>query len=82
MALTEETKVDKIEVLADEQIQVRTARIIYDDGKEISRTFRRHVMDPGRDADKLAEQDARVKAIADAVWTQELIDARQAKLAE
>lgn len=79
MALTEETKIDRMEILEDGQIQVRKARIIYDDGKEISRTFHRHVIDPGRDV--AADQtDARVKAVAEAVWTPEVVAAREATL--
>jgi hypothetical protein len=80
MALTEETKVDKIEILEDGQLQVRMARVIYDDGKEVSRSFHRHVMDPVLDADKLSESDARVAAVAEAVWTSEVVAEREAKL--
>ena len=80
--LTEQTIIDKLEILEDGQIQVRRARVIYDDGKEISRTFHRHVIDPGRDVAKLPEEDARVRAVAEAVWTTEVVTAREAKLEE
>jgi hypothetical protein len=73
VALTEETKVDKIEILEDGQIQVRTARVIYDDGKEISRAFHREVLD----VDDARPRTGRVKAVADAVWTPEVITARK-----
>jgi hypothetical protein len=70
MALTEETKNDKIEVLqlaaGYPVIQVRTATIIKRDDAEISRTFHRHVLTP--DAD-LAGEDADVVAIAATVFT-------------
>ena len=70
MALTEETKNDKIEVLqlaaGYPVIQVRTATIIKRDGEEISRTFHRHVLTP--DAD-LSGEDADVVAIAGTVFT-------------
>jgi len=70
MALTKETKNDKIEVLqlaaGYPVIQVRTATIILDDGVEISRTFHRRVVTPGDDF--LAEQDADVLAIIQAVF--------------
>ena len=47
MALTESTIEDKIEVVGDHKhVQVRTARVIYDDGTEISRSFSRHVLAP------------------------------------
>ena len=72
MALTKETKNDKIEVLALAAgypvLQVRTATIIAEDGVEISRTFHRHVLVP--DADLTAE-DADVAAIAGSVFTDE-----------
>ena len=70
MALTKEVKNDKIEVLqlaaGYPVIQVRTATIILDDGVEISRTFHRRVVTPGDDF--LAEQDADVMAIIQAVF--------------
>jgi hypothetical protein len=70
MALTKETKNDKIEVLqlaaGYPVVQVRTATIIADDGAEISRTFHRHVLTP--DAD-LSAESADVAAIAGAVFT-------------
>jgi hypothetical protein len=72
MALTKETKNDKIEVLnlstGYPLVQVRTATIIAEDGVEISRTFHRHVLTP--DAD-LSGVDADVVAIAGAVFTDE-----------
>ena len=72
MALTKETKNDKIEVISLAAgypvVQVRTATIIAEDGVEISRTFHRHVLTP--DADLNAE-DADVAAIAGAVFTDE-----------
>ena len=72
MALTKETKNDKIEVLqlaaGYPVVQVRTATIIAEDGVEISRTFHRHVLTP--DAD-LSGADADVAAIAVAVFTDE-----------
>ena len=82
MTLTSETYIDKIENLEDGQIQVRKARVLYEHGKGISRTFHRHVIDPGRDVAKLPEEDARVRAVAEAVWTPEVVTAREAKLEE
>ena len=70
MALTKETKNDKIEVLnlaaGYPVVQVRTATVIAEDGVEISRTFHRHVVMP--DAD-LSAEDADVAAIAGTVFT-------------
>ena len=75
MALTETTKVDQIELIENNSIQVRTATIIERDGTEISRTFHRHVVTPGED---ISNEDPKVQAIANAIWTPEVIAAYQA----
>ena len=72
MALTEETIVDKIEVVENGSVQVRTANVIKRDGEEISRSFHRHVVAPGQD---YSNEDAKVQAICAAVHTQAVIDA-------
>jgi hypothetical protein len=74
MALTEKTIIDKIEVIENNSIQVRTATVIEKDVVEISRTFHRHVLAPGAD---LTNEDAKVQAIANAIWTEEVITAYQ-----
>jgi hypothetical protein len=74
MALTETTKVDQVEVLDNNIIQVRTATIIEKDGIEISRTFNRHVLEPGAD---IENEDLKVKSIANAIWTNEIIEKYQ-----
>lgn len=68
--ITEKTIIDKIEVLETNKIQVRQATIIEKDGIEITRTFHRHVVHPGQD---LTEQDPKVIAIANAIWTEDII---------
>ena len=51
MAITKEIIQDKIEVVGDfKHIQVRTATVIKEDGKEISRSFHRHVVSPDMDS--------------------------------
>jgi len=75
MALTETTKVDQIELTETNTIQIRTATIIERDGIEISRTFHRHVVVPG---DDVSTEDPKVQAIANAIWTPEVIAAYQA----
>jgi len=75
MALTETTKVDLIELVETNHIQVRTATIIEKDGIEISRTFHRHSLRPGED---VSNEDPKVQAIANAIWTAEVIAAYQA----
>jgi urease accessory protein UreE len=77
MALIEKQIVDKVELVQSNHIQVRTANIIEKDGTEIARTFHRHVLAPG---DDLTNQDPKVQAIANAVWTEEVIAAYQASL--
>jgi len=74
MALTEKTIIDKIEVIENSSIQVRTATVIEKDGTELTRTFHRHVLAPGTD---LTNEDPKVQAIATAIWTEEIIAAYQ-----
>jgi hypothetical protein len=77
MALTEKTIIDKIEVIENNSIQVRTATIIEKDGTELTRTFHRHVVAPGTD---ISNEDPKVQAIATAIWTEEIIAAYSASL--
>ena len=83
--ITKEIEYDKIEVVATWNIQVRQATKIMEeqaDGskKELTRSFHRHVLVPfnsqkGSDgkwthtATDLSGEDASVKAIAEAAWT-------------
>ena len=61
MAITKETIQDRIEVVGDfKHIQVRTATVIKEDGKEISKTFHRHVVSPDSDS---TNESADVKAM-------------------
>ena len=78
MALEKVTVVDRIEVLENGCVQVRTKTMIIEDGKEISGTFHRHVVAPGNDYS--AEAD-RVKAICAATHTADVISAYEASLA-
>jgi len=75
MALTEETVVDKIEVVENGTVQVRTANVIKRDDEEISRSFHRHVVAPG---DSYSNEDAKVQAICAAVHTAEVVSAYEA----
>ena len=77
MALTEKNIVDLVELVQSNHIQVRTANIIEKDGVEIAKSFHRHVLAPG---DDVSGQDPKVQAIANAVWTEEVIAAYQASL--
>lgn len=75
MALIEKTIVDQIEVTETNHIQVRTATIIEKDEVELTRTFSRCAFYPGSD---VSNEDPKVQAIANAIWTDEVIAAYQA----
>ena len=75
MALTKEIVVDKIEVLENGSVQVRTCTRIMEDGKQISGTFHRHVVAPGQD---YSAEDDKVKAICAAVHSSDVVAAYQA----
>jgi hypothetical protein len=78
MAITKEIVVDKVEVLEMGQVQIRTATVIKEDSKELTRSFQRHVVNPRTksgdtwgDTD-ISGEDARVQAIANATWTDDV----------
>lgn len=77
MSLTEKIIIDRIEVLEMGQIQIRQATIIEKEGKELARTFHRHVLVPG---DDLSSEDPKVVAVATAIWTTEVVEAWQTHL--
>jgi hypothetical protein len=85
--LTKEIEYDKIEVVSTWNIQVRKATKVMEeqaDGskKELTRSFHRHVLVPfsssksgdtwTHTATDLSSQDASVKAIAEAAWTDDV----------
>lgn len=74
-----EKKVDKIEVLQDGVIQVRTVTIVKEGAQEIARKYHRHVRLP--DEDDLSGEDARVQAIASADWTPDRVESYRRKKA-
>ena len=64
MSITKETIQDKLEVVGKfKHIQIRTATIIKEDGKEISRSYHRHVVAPNIEAKYLEKESADVKAM-------------------
>ncbi|WP_319758167.1 hypothetical protein [uncultured Sphaerochaeta sp.] len=80
MALTETTVIDKIEIVGEfKQVQVRQATVIERDGVEISRAYHRYVIAP---TDDITTQPDEVKAVCNAVHTQEIKDAYSAFIAE
>lgn len=72
MSLIEKTIIDKIEVVQSNSIQVRTATTIEKDGVEIAKTYHRHVLNP---TDDITKEDSKVQAIANAIWTKDVIAA-------
>lgn len=69
--VTKVSVIDKIEILEDGQIQVRRADKIFENGVEIAKSYHRHVIAPGND---LMAEDSRVVAVANAVWTKDVVD--------
>ena len=79
MAITKEEIQDKIEVVGDfKHIQVRTATVIKEDGKEISRSYHRHVVAPNSDS---SNESADVKAMVKQFHTDEVKKAYATHLA-
>ena len=92
MAITKTIIVDKTEVISvgstyssDEwkNVQVRTATVIKEDGVELSRSYHRHVLEPGTVAagstaltvTDVSGEDAGVQAIFSVVMTNEVKEA-------
>lgn len=70
MAITKELVEDKIEVVGEfKHIQVRTATVIKEDGKEISRAYSRHVVAPDSDSTNESED---VKAMVKQFHTNDI----------
>ncbi len=67
MTLFKQTLIDKIEVVESGAIQVRTVMRILENNEVISQTYHRHVLQPG---DDLTNEDAKVQAIAAAIWAE------------
>jgi hypothetical protein len=72
MALEKVEIVDRIEVIENGAVQVRTKTAIMENGKQISGTFHRHVVAPG---DDYSAEDVRVKAICAATHTAAVVTA-------
>jgi hypothetical protein len=77
MSLKEKKIIDKIELTEFNTIQIRTATIIEKDGVEIAKTYHRHVVSP---TDNIENEDSRVQAIANAIWTPEVIKVYKAEM--
>ena len=79
MALEKISVVDKVEVVENGTVQVRTATRIVEDGKVISQSYHRHTIPPGQD---YSQEDAKVQAVCAAVHTPEVIANYQKLIAE
>ena len=89
MALTERFENDKIEVVGQyKAVQVRRATVIEKDGVELTRSFHRHVLEPGTVAEgtstltdtDISGEDADVQAICNAAWTDAVKESYRIKL--
>ena len=80
MALTKQKVQDKVEIVSPfKHIQIRYSNQILEDGVKLSEAYERTVVSCG---DYAAADEHGVRAIADAVWTQEMIDVYNAQLQE
>jgi hypothetical protein len=80
MALTKQKVQDKIEIVsAFKHIQIRYADQIVEDGNVISQSYWRTVVSCG---DYAKADEHNVRAIADAVWTADLIAEYEASIAQ
>ena len=70
--LTDTTVVSAITILEDGQIQIRRSRRVFDGPDMIAEQYHRYVLTPG---DDVAQEDARVKAVAGLLWTPAVIQA-------
>ena len=76
MALTETIEYDKIEIIGQyKHVQVRKATVIKKDGKELTRSFERYVLQPDSD---ITKEPTEIQTICNVVWTQEVKDAWKA----
>ena len=95
MALTESIEYDKIEIVTQyKHVQVRKATVIKKDGKELTRSFERFVLNAGtldasdnlvdnpltKEPDGTTDISDEIKAICTAVWTTTVKNAWKSKL--
>jgi hypothetical protein len=68
--------IDKIEVIENGTVQVRQVTKIMEDGKQLSHSYHRWCILPGQD---YSSQHDRVKAVCNAVHTQDVVNAYKLK---
>ena len=79
MALTETKVIDQITVTENGIVLYREATRILKDGEQIAQTYHRTSLTPGQD---LTGQPAQVTAICNVAWTDQVVAAYQAKMAQ
>jgi DNA-binding transcriptional LysR family regulator len=79
MALTETKVIDQITVTENGTVLYREATRILKDGEQIAQTYHRTSLTPAQD---LTGQPANVVAICNAAWTEEVVAAYQAQVAQ
>ena len=79
MALTETKVIDSITVTENGTVLYREATRILKDGDQIAQTYHRTSLTPAQD---LTGQPANVVAICNVAWTDEVIAAYQAQIAQ
>jgi len=77
MALEKIMETGEMNVGANSVISIRTDTVIKDNGNEVSRSFHRHTISP---TDDVSGEDARVQAVANSLWTDEVKAQYQATL--
>lgn len=71
MPLSERATIDRIEILENEVIQVRYARMILDnDGTVLNKIYRREVLVPGQDVN---DKVLRLRRLCNFIWTPQVI---------
>jgi hypothetical protein len=78
--MLEKKIIEQFTVLADGQIQCRYETIILEDGKPLSSSYHREVVEPGQD---ITKKSAMLKKVANGnLWDAETVTAYEAKKAE
>jgi len=95
MAITKEIVYDKKEIVGEySHLQIRKSNVIKEDGKELTRSFERYVLDPGtldssdnfvdnpldKEPDGVTAIPQEIKDLCGVIWTTSIKDAWKAKL--
>lgn len=72
MSLEKKVFVDKIEIVENGSVHVRTKTAVFENGVCLSSSFHRHIILPGND---YTNEDTKVQAICKAIHTAEVVEA-------